>query len=247
MACLQNKRAQWSFRLKEHLRNSRNAFFVTLTYDDKKIPLEQISENAYVPVVNKRDVQLFIKRLRKTQKIKISYYLVAEYGSNTFRPHYHAIMFDIDGSIDKASESIMKAWDNGHVMLGTVTDASIHYVTKYAITKTDYPLNAVRPFALISKGIGKSYIERCRTYHDGNVDHSYVISESGHKSSMPRYYAERLYTKEERELIAQMRLKLKKSPEEMFPNTIENPFKRISDAKQYFAEQTLKKTKSKII
>lgn len=247
MACLQTKRAQWTYRLQEHLRTSISAYFITLTYEDTKIPLEQISPDSYIPVVNKRDVQLFLKRLRKTQELKISYYLVSEYGTHTSRPHYHAIVFNLVGTISQATDVVLNAWSNGHVMLGTVTTASIHYVTKYSITKTDYPELAVKPFALMSKGIGKSYIERCRIYHDGNLERSYVVSENGFKSPMPRYYAERLYTKEERETMSQMRAKHRKTPEEMFPNSKENPFKRLADAKTYYAEQTIKTTKSKIV
>lgn len=247
MACLQTKRTQWSYRLNEHLRVSKSAYFITITYEDSSLPLEQVHQDTFVPVVVKRDVQLFLKRLRKTQKGKISYYLVSEYGSITHRPHYHAIMFDLDGDIVQATDCIMKAWQKGHVSLGSVTNASIHYVTKYAITKGDYPANAVKPFALISKGLGKNYIERCRSYHDGNLERSYVVSENGFKAPLPRYYAERLYSKEERETMSQIKAKHQKSPEEMFPNSKENPFKRLADAKTYFAEQTLKTTKSKII
>lgn len=241
MACLQTKRSHWTFRLNEQLRNSSSAYFVTLTYENNKVPL---SENL-IPEVSKRDVQLFIKRLRKRTKSQIRYYLVSEYGSTTHRPHYHAIMFNVDPVYSKATEMIFQEWQNGQIMVGTVTPASIHYVTKYAITKTDYPSEVEKPFALMSKGLGKSYIERCRSYHDGNLDRSYTRSENGHIGSLPRYYLEKLYSKEEREQIAVNRSKMRKSPEEMYPNSKENPFKRLADQKEYFASETLKTTKSK--
>jgi len=228
------------------MRVSSSAYFITLTYDDKKVPLEEVLPEVFLPVVHKRDVQLFLKRLRKASQGKIKYYLVSEYGSDTHRPHYHAIMFNVHENSLKATSMILEAWQNGFVKLGTVTDASIHYVTKYSITKNDYPEDAVKPFALISKGMGLSYVNRCQSYHDGIIDRFYTRSESGHLGPLPRYYAERLYSKAEREQNAANRLKTRKSPEEKYKG-IENPFKREADVKQYFASETIKKTKSKII
>lgn len=256
MACLQTKRAQWSFRLREHLRISENAHFVTLTYDDSQVPIMETDEG-FFPVVDKLDVQNFIKRLRKATKNKISYFLVSEYGSDTHRPHYHAIMFNLDNDYSKATAMIQKAWSYihkkdgkrypiGFIKLGTVTDASIHYVTKYAITKSEYDGFGIKPFALISKGIGKSYLDRCTSYHDGNVERSYVTYENGIKAPLPRYYKERLYSPEERELMAQRAAKRKKTPEELFPNSPE-PFKAFADAKEYYHTETIKTTKSKIV
>lgn len=246
MACLQTKRAQWTFRLSEELRYSKTAFFVTLTYDDQKIPLKQISENSFIPIVIKRDVQLFLKRLRKTQKSEIRYYLVAEYGSNTHRPHYHAIMFNVDADREQATSAILKAWKNGMVHLGSVTPASIHYVTKYAITKTFTPRDAEKPFALISKGIGRQYVHRCRSYHEGNLDHFHVKMEDGILGSLPRYYAEKLYTSAEREERAVRARKMTKTPMERYANDAD-PFKRASDVKEHFVTQTIKTTKSKLV
>lgn len=37
-ACRKNRRASWTFRLTKEAKNSKNSFFVTLTYNDEEIP-----------------------------------------------------------------------------------------------------------------------------------------------------------------------------------------------------------------
>ncbi|MDX8558692.1 hypothetical protein OZ663_18615, partial [Elizabethkingia sp. HX CGY] len=61
-----------------------------------------------------RDFQLFMKRARKLQEKKISYFLVGEYGSQTFRPHYHAIVFDVENI-----SAFLNEWRMGHTHAGT--------------------------------------------------------------------------------------------------------------------------------
>ena len=75
-ACLTNKRKEWTFRLNQELHVSSSSFFITLTYDDEHIPVTEEG----LPTFSKRDIQLFIKRLRKNTNRKISYYIVSEYG-----------------------------------------------------------------------------------------------------------------------------------------------------------------------
>lgn len=61
--CLKKRRNHWSFRLYEELKISKTAYFITLTYEDKYLPLHP--SGFYT--LNKADVQKFIKRLRKAQ------------------------------------------------------------------------------------------------------------------------------------------------------------------------------------
>lgn len=198
VACISNNRQMWSFRLEQQLKACKTAFFITLTYDDK----------SNVTKVNKRDVQLFLKRLRQdldrntvyTQpninglnsppKPKIKYYITAEYGTKTNRPHYHGIIFDIPFDTFKTTEIINKNWGNGFVYIGSVTPASINYVTKYLITKNDEKKKEV--FNLISIGMGKSYIEKMGHYHKKNVVY-HATQVGGKKVGLPRYYRERIF------------------------------------------------------
>lgn len=64
--------------------------FVTLTYTDKTLPLTTHG----LPTLNPRDLQLWLKRLRKAMSpFRLRFYAVGEYGGKTERPHYHAILF----------------------------------------------------------------------------------------------------------------------------------------------------------
>lgn len=114
--CRSRNQNSWYVRLKEEMKVATSCYFVTLTYSDDNIPRD---ENG-VPVVSSRDVQLFFKRLRsklpKGQKIK--YFLCSEYGPQTFRPHYHFILFDFPPEFG-VLECIEKSWPNGFVTVSS--------------------------------------------------------------------------------------------------------------------------------
>lgn len=157
-ACRIQRTSEWSIRLLHELAFYDSSVFLTLTYDDDHIP---VSPTGY-PTLVKRDAQLFLKRLRKAlPDRKIKYFLCGEYGDTTFRPHYHAIMFDVD---TKDQEIIDKCWTQGFTMLGTVTKDSCKYVTGYVQKKLygdgakEYESRGIQPvFKLSSQGLGKRY------------------------------------------------------------------------------------------
>lgn len=189
-ACLSNRRAEWTFRLKQELKSSASAAFVTLTYDDEYLPF---ASNGY-PMVSKTDVQLFMKRLRKAfEPFKIRYFLVSEYGSNTLRPHYHFILFNHPLDLDLHS-SVIKAWNKGHVHIGQCTGASISYCAKYCLSFAELSKEYVRPFMLCSRrpGIGQSYLTpQMENWHREDLK-EYVIDD-GRKNRLPRYYSKKLF------------------------------------------------------
>jgi hypothetical protein len=193
--CLRKKQIDWCFRLQKELNASSSACFLTLTYDDKNIP---VSEGGYS--LDRRDFQLFMKRLRKhaNQKQKIKYYAWGEYGDKTERPHYHAIVFNLPRPFDKY---IRKAWKLGHIHIGTVTEASIFYTTKYALKGLrrkkpfEYDELGREPqFQLMSNGLGISYSkEIIKDYLVTNGTKLLTI-EGGSKKKLPRYYIDKLFT-----------------------------------------------------
>lgn len=80
--------------------------FVTLTYRDDFLPTEGVV---------KRDVQLFIKRLRHLFDTKIRYFVVSEYGKKRGRPHYHLLLFGIpflenQNDLNRVTNLICKSW-----------------------------------------------------------------------------------------------------------------------------------------
>lgn len=92
--CLERRRADWSLRLSYESRRHINSQFITLTYED-----DHMVYGARSPTLVKADLQLFFKRLRKRLiDSKLKYYAIGEYGTNTYRPHYHIILFGLDHS-----------------------------------------------------------------------------------------------------------------------------------------------------
>lgn len=148
-----------------------------------------------VPTLVKSDYQKFIKRVRKrltSQKRLIRYFGCGEYGSNTYRPHYHIIIYGMDIMDEKDREIIVKSWELGSVHLGTVTPRSIAYTAGYItkkLKKKEYSYSGIEPsFQTCSQGIGRDWC-------DSNV--SKIVSEgkinmNDYTTSVPRYYRKRI-------------------------------------------------------
>lgn len=123
--CKANKARIWKHRILLEADLYPINSFVTLTYNDNYLP----SDNS----VSKDEVQRYLKRLRYyldiKDKRKLRYFAVGEYGSETFRPHYHLCLFGV-GDI----ESINKAWQKGITHIGSIESKSAGYMTGY-VTK----------------------------------------------------------------------------------------------------------------
>lgn len=183
LECRQEISRFWSFRLMAEQTTNPYNVYLTLTYADEYLDTNNLS---------KRDVQLFLKRLRKNLKgRKIKYFAVGEYGDKTFRPHYHLIMFNVSfNDID----NINKSWNKGIVTIDPVQAGSIAYVCGYvnkkiADTEIDYNfLGYTPPFRLMSKSLGLDFILK---FQDDFIKKGYY-EWSGRKFPIPRYFRERL-------------------------------------------------------
>lgn len=180
----------WVFRLTEEKKVSFSSHFVTLTYDTRTVP---ISQNGYM-TLDKEDFQRYMKRLRHLCSRKIRYYAVGEYGSTNHRPHYHAIIFNVE-----FPALFSDAWGLGSVHVGTVTDDSMAYCMKYIDKPPDYRVHArddrKKEFALMSNGIGASYItDESIRYHRADLANTALTKPGGYLVAMPRYYSQKIYT-----------------------------------------------------
>lgn len=202
-SCRHNRRIDWSFRLKVEFKSSLSAKFLTLTYSDENI----VKSSKGYPTLVKKDFQKFFKRLRKREsgncKSNLRYYCVGEYGSRTCRPHYHLVLFN---SVLK-DDDYVNIWKLGHVDIGQVNDASIHYITKYHVNydkkKSEY-LGIEPEFAVMSRkpGIGYQYVSRGTS--DWNMNNGYLfINNNGYKQRMPRYFREKIFDKATLELLGE--------------------------------------------
>jgi hypothetical protein len=231
MHCQKKRRSDWSLRLEDEYYSSDSAYFVTLTYNDYSIPYTpDMQQTLY-----KKHVQDYIKRLRNVQVklvkgmykctakevlkyIKpIRYYAVGEYGSKTQRPHYHILLFNLETSLE---HEITNQWINkatkfplGHVDVGTVSGASINYVTKYMFKPFDADDQRTRPFSLMSKGrrlsdekkregykefgiLGFSYLKNYGDWHYQNKQLTRA-DYNGKLRRLPRAYLRRIFSKDE--------------------------------------------------
>lgn len=213
--CLQSKRMDWSFRLSQELKRASTAKFVTMTYDEPNLPWKDYVDDAgechTVPTLNKSDVQLYQKRLRKAHSEAweednfpqpppaVRYYTVGEYGTKTLRPHYHSILFNVHPKILSRLPDI---WQKGNVQVGTVSPASIHYVTKYVINRTMDFGGREPPFSFMSKrpGIGADYLRTHTKWHRDDMRNFAQVN--GITTRLPRYYKDRIFDENERAELA---------------------------------------------
>lgn len=182
--CRAQKARAWADRMVLELDHSKKAVFLTLTYNQEHVPCRMdASTGEAVLSLNKRDLQLFFKRLRKKfPDIDFRYCAVGEYGSNTQRPHYHAILFgisleDIDDLVFHGTNELgdpfyisetwqYDIWKQGYCYFSYVTWKTCAYVARYVKKKdmglvTDEYVDRVLepPFFVSSRnpGIGLYY------------------------------------------------------------------------------------------
>lgn len=196
--CTNHIITSWSFRLSSEAKRSIYVDFVTLTYDAKYVPLT----NQNTHTLEKRDIQLFIKRLRKRNNGKIKYFAVGEYGTTSKRPHYHLICFGVSDAANYHLSWTRDGEPIGNVHIGkNVTDGAIPYTLKYISKKGQVPAfeNDTRlpEFRLMSNRLGLCYLTpQIEKWHiEDFPNRQYVITSTGHKIAMPRFYKEILIKK----------------------------------------------------
>lgn len=238
--CLQNKRADWSFRLNQELKNADTAHFLTLTYDEQTVP--QNSETGLLEL-SKSDVQLFTKRLRKenltyTDK-PLRYYTVGEYGTQTFRPHYHSIMFNLAAPLSNNLDQLWKVPRHnamvlaGNTHLGKVEPASIHYVTKYCINREGEYTGREKPFALMSRrpGIGSNYLNTHTNWHlDDARNYTQV---NGIKARIPRFYKDKIFAYKREETFEEECARLQSRSTSVSKENMRAEALRLADEKHW--------------
>lgn len=190
--CLANLRQEWIFRLRSEFLSSKFGLFVTMTYDDEHYPKTGTC---------KRDVQLFLKRLRKALGNRsFRYYIVSEYGDHTYRGHYHGLFFfqnNFSGSInDTLYDQFVNCWGNGFMKFGEIEEGSIVYCTKYCLKESPTPPQYLKPFRLVSRcpGIGDYYVQKYADYHHDTLNMKFV-SLPGSSAPMPRFFKSKIYQK----------------------------------------------------
>lgn len=185
--CRARSRQEWVFRLRMEYQRCDFGLFVTLTYDDESLPPGGVC---------KRDVQLFLKRLRKHFPSRsLRYYITSEYGDHGLRPHYHGLMFFKCQRTNDIYDIIEQSWIFGFVQFGEIEEGSIVYCTKYCLKGSDIPPGMNDNFRLMSKmsgGIGSNHVDQMKEYYTPRLDKPQIVTSGKSTSPMPRYYRARL-------------------------------------------------------
>nr|UXQ88034.1 MAG: replication initiation protein [Microvirus sp.] len=234
LGCRLDKSKAWAIRCMHEIQTSPNpSCFITLTYDPKFLPMDG--------QLVKRDLQLFIKRLRFNTKAKIRYYSCGEYGEKFSRPHFHAILFGYDppdkhfhkevkGLPTWTSEIISKAWqDQGHALVGTATFESAAYIARYILKKQNgeaahahyanedgIKLNPEFTTMSLKPGIGSDYYDLYK--QEMHTTDSVILKSK--EMPLPKYYDNKYEESnpEEYWLAKQLRqLKLKQHAKDLTP------------------------------
>lgn len=163
-----------------------------------------------------KDLQDFLKRLRyhwehdhnwskivvddQIENAGIRFFGCGEYGSTTFRPHYHVLLFNMpiydlkpffvnqQGDMIYTSEEIQSIWSHGHVTIGEMNWQTAAYTARYVVKKqkgkgaAEYyeSVGLVPEFVRMSRrpGIGRMYYEQHKDdiYRDLSPDLSEHIT-----------------------------------------------------------------------
>lgn len=137
IGCRLERSRQWAIRCMHEASLHRDNCFLTLTYDNDHFPDGGS--------LNKRDICLFLKRLRKRFGDGIRFFQCGEYGTLFARPHHHVLLFGFDFPDKKywsssngvplyRSSILEELWPFGFCSVGNVTFESAAYVARY-ITK----------------------------------------------------------------------------------------------------------------
>lgn len=182
-----------------------NNYFFTLTYDEENEPWEVDEMDSFpLPAVSKRDVQLFIKRLRKRIDQlglpKIRYVVVSEYGPKTFRPHYHGILFADFGRSWNIEDLFQRCWRQGRVDVGPLYGGGSAYCSKYLFKRQPDECDKFKPnFLLASRKppLGVPFVtSNLHAYCiDNNSDR--IRLPSGVEISLPRILRDKIFSTDE--------------------------------------------------
>lgn len=123
LPCRVNRRRVWTARLVLEAALHTESRFVTLTYDEDHYPEDGS--------VSPRALQLYLKRLRRAvSPNKVRFFGCGEYGTHTFRPHYHVCLF---GTGDEGA--IRDCWTLGFVHVGDLSTSAAAYACGYVVKK----------------------------------------------------------------------------------------------------------------
>lgn len=212
IGCRLDKSREWAIRCYHESQMHQNNIFITLTYDDYHLPP--------FDSLDKSHFQKFIRALRKKSKQQIRYYMCGEYGDQTARPHYHALLFGYEFPDQELwlvreetrilrSKLLEQIWDHGNSEIGACTFQSAGYVARYIMKKQNGARGKAHYGKRIpeytdmsrNKGIGYTWFQKYKTDVFPSDE---CITPDGRKMPAPKYYRE-LLLREDPQLYEKLR------------------------------------------
>lgn len=223
-ACRRRKQNEWAYRIMEEAKYSRLTAFVTLTYDDEFLPFSELG----VPTLDPQRLHKFFKDLR--YNFSFRYFACGEYGDKFERPHYHFILFTNDDiTLEQIEDHINRRWTEGFVNVDSpITAGRAKYCAKYSMKQVGFDYgDVVPPFARMSRrpGIGKKFLDTLNVDKFRKLQLWHVHDYQGTPYSLPRYYKERIYSKDECDQHSLLLEKIKNSELDLKCRTFDNFFK----------------------
>lgn len=139
IGCRLDRARDWAARCVHEAKLYPENCFITLTYGENNEP-----ENGSL---NKRDIQLFLKRLRKKHSdITIRFFQCGEYGEKGNRPHHHVLLFNFNFP-DRIpftrqgenqlyiSPELSELWPYGFHSIGELNYDTACYTARYLLKK----------------------------------------------------------------------------------------------------------------
>jgi len=225
IGCRLERSRQWAVRCEHERKMHDENCFVTFTYRDDALLYGGAGGATLYP----RHLQTFWKRLRKSLNGKpLKYFACGEYGDESGRPHYHAIIFGHDfadkfrhsssmGNPLYVSPTLDALWGHGHCIIGEATFESSAYVARYIMKKhlgkdSDYyQKQGLEPeFVRMSRrpAIGFTFYDK---YNSDIYPSDTVVTRGGILTKPPRAY-DKLLEKDNKLLLLQIKmLRIEKS------------------------------------
>lgn len=180
----------WANRIMLETQSYEHNYFVTLTYDNDHLPInEKVDDEGtlfHSETLVPDHLKKFLKDLRRYYKYhydheNIRFYAAGEYGDQSNRPHYHLILFNLpiydkvelyraDGYQVFTSDIIENIWSRGLVSVEEACWENAAYVARYVVKKQKGPKaqeyyserNIEPEFVRMSRmpGIGLDYYEK---------------------------------------------------------------------------------------
>lgn len=210
IGCLLDRSLSWAVRCEHEAQFHQDNWFLTLTFSDEYLPGDFSLRSWHL--------QDFWKRVRNQLELeadffdgpffeapRMKYYAAGEYGSENFRPHYHAIVFGLplkslgDLSYHASSNKftlyrstwLERLWPWGFSAVSEMSFETAAYVARYCTKKVfsqneNYAEVGILPErAWMSKGLGREWYERYKfeTWRD-----DYIINSRGKRMGVPRTY-----------------------------------------------------------